>query len=180
MCLPIQIGHQENIALWDTGAKLSNISEWMCRELNITTYKNRDKTTATSVCKENIHFKGQATITFSIANKQFTHEFHVWTESPFDCILGTDFMTKCGPVAIDHKNKLFWFDGQPQQAISVISKPKKFKHIPVALINDITVPPRSACHMPVQCNCPVTLTNTDVDLTEMIISRQRNALLYRM
>ena len=71
-------------------------------------------------------------------------------------------MTKCGPVVIDHKNKLFWFDGQPQQATSIISKPKNFKHIPVALINDITVPPRSACRVPVQCNCPVTLTNTDV------------------
>ena len=49
-----------------------------------------------------------------------------------------------------------------QQATSIISKPKNFKHIPVALINDITVPPRSACRVPVQCNCPVTLTNTDV------------------
>ena len=87
-------------------------------------------------------------------------------------------MAKCGPIAIDHRNKLFWFDDQPQQMIPLINRLKKFKHIPVALINDITVPPRSACCAPVQCNCPVTLTNSDAqfDGNENIQAKKRITL----
>ena len=64
---------------------------------------------AKSVCQRDIQFEGSAVVRFELAGRERRHCFHIWSQCPFDIILGTDFMQICGPVSIDHKQKNFWF-----------------------------------------------------------------------
>ena len=161
-CLPIYVGQYKKIALWDTGAELSIISGKVCHELGMAANMEDSKAIATSVCRNKLHFSGRVKVTFTIASRQFTHSFQVWPDSPFDFVLGTDFMAKCGPVAIDHNNKLFWFNEQQHKAIPLVSEKQRSQRISVALIKDITIPARSACSVSVQCKITSPIKEVEI------------------
>ena len=66
-------------------------------------------------------------------------------------ILGTDFMQMCGPVSIDHKQHKFWFAQHQEDAINLVNNCKSHMEIPVAIIQDETIPARNTCHLTIQC-----------------------------
>ena len=108
-CIPVKLGRKTKVALWDTGAELSIISEKACCSLGLWDNLRRPAAIVRSVCQRDIKFIGCVTATFTLAGQ--THSFlcHVWPQSPFDMILGTDFMQMCGPVSIDHEQQKFRF-----------------------------------------------------------------------
>ena len=165
-CIPISVQNKVyTAALWDTGAELSIISGKICKELGITSDIRQSKIKAISVCKRNINFTGQVSVKFKIGNNDFIHMLHLWNDSPFEFLFGTDFMTTCGPVAIDHKTKLFWFDQPCSRPIPLIDGQRRFKNIPVALIKGEVIPARSMCCVQVESTCQVTISKEDAKFT---------------
>ena len=68
---------------------------------------------------------------------------------------------------------MFWFDRQWQDAIPLVDGQWKLKRISVALINDVVIPPRSACCVPTKCMCPTMITDADADGNENIQIKKR-------
>ena len=120
-CIPVKMGRKTKVALWDTGAELSIISEKACRSLELWDSMRRPAAVARSVCQRDIKFIGCVTATFTLAGQTYSYLFHVRPQSPFDIILGTDFMQTCGPVSIDHKQQKFWFAQHQKDAINLVN-----------------------------------------------------------
>ena len=90
------------------------------------------------------------------------HTFYIWSSSPFDVIIRTDLMKKYGPTSIDYTSKQLWFTNDPDNAVPVIADPKTYKTVPVAMITNTTIAPRSSSHIQVQCQSHTPIPNTTI------------------
>ena len=54
-------------------------------------------------------------------------------------------------TCIDHKQQKFRFAQHQEDAINLVSNRKTYMEIPVAIVQDETIPVRSTCHLTIQC-----------------------------
>ncbi len=99
-------------ALMDTGASISIISVNFARKLQAKFEPPR--ATATSVSGQPLHFAASARITVRLNGTGYTHRVHVMPDAPQDCLLGTDFMKRLGPITFDfEKGHIILNRGRP-------------------------------------------------------------------
>ena len=122
----------------------------------------RDYYLAASVCQNDIKFASTVETKINIAKRVLSHTFYIWSSSPFDVIIRTDLMKKYGPTSIDYAAQRLWFADDPDNAIPVIVDPKTYKAIPVAMIKDTRITPRSSQYIQVKCQSHVPIPNTTI------------------
>ena len=175
-CVPIEVGGKSKVALWDTGAELSIVSKDVCCKLGLWKHRQTAKATAKSVCQQDIQFDGRVLVKFQVAGTNHEHTFHIWSQCPFDMILGTDFMKTCGTVSIDHCRQEFWFSNNPQGAVKLVNNTKKYAPVPVSVLENVEIPPRCACQIAARCHCDGSLPDVPVYFEGSFDAQERTLL----
>ena len=162
MCITVTLDKQRSLALWDTGAEISVMSECIYHKLNLWHTLCKMHTLTASACNNNIKFAGTVETNITIGRKSLVHSFCIWADCPFDVIIGTDLMKHCGPTSIDYSMKQLWFKSDLDTPIEVIIALKSYTSVPVTMMENVMIPPQSSKYICICCITGKQIPNTTI------------------
>ncbi len=93
----VKVGQLDAIALFDTGATVSVISDRLAKRLPNVKWEDF-VFAANAVNNQSLIFSKRGCISLQLGSKPTTVIFHVMKNCPYDCIIGTDYMKDLSQV----------------------------------------------------------------------------------
>ncbi len=102
----VKIEGKDAIALFDTGATVSVISDRLAAILSSTVKWTETSFSVNAVNGLAMHFAKRGRVSLRLGSQNTTIIFHVMKNCPYDCIIGTDFLKDLSQVTFDFRDNV--------------------------------------------------------------------------